>query len=90
MRLIDPVVAPMVEPAGSAPRLPRLDGARIGLWSNKKLNADALLDLVAEELSARHDIAGFERGTYHPARVHESHEWGRVDSCDAVILTHGD
>ncbi|MCB0995700.1 MAG: hypothetical protein KDB21_11450 [Acidimicrobiales bacterium] len=90
MRLIDPVVPPTVEPAGLAPRLAGLDGARIGLWSNKKLNADALLDLVAEELSARHDIAGYERGAYHPARVLDAHEWGRIDTCDAVILTHGD
>jgi len=29
-------------------------------------------------------------GTYSPARVMRPGEWGEVDRCDAVILTHGD
>ena len=90
MRLVNPVVAPSVATAELAPRLDTLDGKRIGLWSNKKLNADELLDCVAVELRSRHHIAGTVAGTYHPARVMRPNEWGALDSCDAVILTHGD
>jgi hypothetical protein len=90
MRLVDPVVAPRAAPARLAPRLATLSGARIGLWSNKKLNADELLACVEEELRARHDIAGTVPGVYSPGRVMRADEWGRLAECDAVILTHGD
>jgi hypothetical protein len=90
MRLVDPVVVPATAAAQLAPRLRSLDGARIGLWSNQKLNANELLSCVEEELRARHRIAGVVHGSYHPARVMRPNEWGEVDSCDAVILTHGD
>ena len=45
---------------------------------------------VEAELRLRHRIAGTVWGTYHPARVMRHVEWGEVDRCDAVILTHGD
>jgi hypothetical protein len=90
MRLVNPVVAPIVATAALAPRLDSLEGKRIGLWSNQKLNATELLECVGDELRSRHRIAGVVKGTYHPARVMRSDEWGDLDSCDAVILTHGD
>jgi hypothetical protein len=90
MRLVNPVLAPRVASAEMAPRLDSLEGKRIGLWSNKKLNADELLACVAGEIRSRHQIAGTVAGTYHPARVMRSNEWGALDTCDAVILTHGD
>jgi hypothetical protein len=90
MKLVDPVVASAVTGAQLAPRLDTLDGKRVGLWSNRKLNADELLACVEEELRSRHAIAGVVRGFYHPARVMRANEWGAVDTCDAVILTHGD
>ena len=90
MRLVNPVVAASTVGAQLAPRLASLDGKTIGLWSNHKLNADELLAACEAELRARHAIAGVVRGGYHPARVLGGHEWGAVDSCDAVILTHGD
>jgi hypothetical protein len=90
MRLVNPVVAPLVATAESAPRLDTLDGKYIGLWSNRKLNADELLECVADELRSRHRIAGTVAGSYHPARVMRANEWGDLDRCDAVILTHGD
>lgn len=90
MKLIDPVVAPRATTTTLAPRLATLDGATIGLWSNGKLNAAELLDACEAELRSRHAIAGVVRGGYHPARVLGGHEWGAVDACDAVILTHGD
>jgi hypothetical protein len=90
MRLVNPVVAPLVATAELAPRLDTLDGKCIGLWSNRKLNADELLECVADELRSRHRIAGTVAGSYHPARVMRANEWGDLDRCDAVILTHGD
>jgi len=90
MQLMNPVVAPTTMGARLAPRLDTLDGKTIGLWSNGKLNAKELLDACEAELRSRHRIAGVVRGGYHAARVLDAHEWGAVDTCDAVILTHGD
>ncbi len=90
MNLVNPVVAASTVGAQLAPRLSSLEGTTIGLWSNAKLNADELLGACEAELRSRHDIAGVVRGGYHPARVLGGHEWGAVDLCDAVILTHGD
>ena len=90
MKLVNPVVAPTAVGAQLAPRLTSLDHTTIGLWSNGKLNATELLDACEAELRSRHRIAGVVRGSYHAARVLGAHEWGAVDTCDAVILTHGD
>ncbi len=90
MKLIDPVVRPKHVSLHLAPRLATLEGKTIGLWSNQKLNANELLVCVEAELRARHRIAGTVWGTYSPARLMQPNEWGRVDECDAVVLTHGD
>jgi hypothetical protein len=90
MKLVNPVVTPQAESIQLAPRLNGIDGKTIGLWSNNKINADELLSCVEAELRARYDLAGVVRGSYHPARVMRPDEWGAVDRCDAVILTHGD
>ena len=90
MQLVDPVAQPVIVAGSLAPRLATLDGMRIGLWANMKLNAVELMDQVEAVLRSRHDIAGFVRGSYHPARVMGSNEWPGVDNCDAVLLTHGD
>jgi hypothetical protein len=90
MKLVDPVVHATQVSNHLAPRLDTLDGKTVGLWSNQKLNANELLTCVEAELRSRHRIAGTVWGTYHPARVMRPVEWGDVDRCDAVILTHGD
>jgi hypothetical protein len=90
MKLVDPVVAPSVATAALAPRLATLDGMTIGLWSNTKLNAKELLDACEVELRRRWKIAGTVRGYYHAAKVLGPAEWGEIDRCNAVILTHGD
>ncbi len=90
MKLMNPVVSPHHVETQLAPRLITFDGKTIGLWSNGKLNANELLDACEAELRSRHHITGTVRGRYHPAKVLSAHEWGAVDSCDAVILTHGD
>lgn len=90
MKLVDPVVISDVDAAALAPRLATFDGMTIGLWSNTKLNAKELLDACETELRRRWDIAGTVRGYYHAAKVLGPAEWGEIDRCNAVILTHGD
>jgi len=72
-----------------APRLDTLEGKAIGLWSNKKLNADLLLENIRQELAKDYDFT-VVHGIYDPGRLMEEHEWGDLDKCDAVILANGD
>jgi len=88
--LLDPVVEPYVPEGRLAPRLDTLEGKRIGLWSNMKINASELLDEVEAILRTRHHIGSTQRGFYNAGRVMRPEEWGDIDGCDAVILTHGD
>jgi hypothetical protein len=88
--ILDPTVDPMVAPGTLAPRLTSLEGARIGLWSNMKINANELLDDVEQILREEHGIASTQRGFYNAGREMRFDEWGDIDGCDAVILTHGD
>jgi hypothetical protein len=54
LRLLDPtVLAPPVQ-AAAAPRLKSLDGLRIGVLWNGKVNADTLLRETANCFSKRH------------------------------------
>jgi hypothetical protein len=89
-QVLDPVVEPTIPEACLAPRLDGLEGKCIGLWSNNKINAAGLLDEVEAVLRAKHGIGGTCRGTYNAGRVMRPEEWGDVERCDAVILTHGD
>jgi hypothetical protein len=88
--LLDPVVEPYVPEARLARRLTTLDGKRLGLWCNVKINTTELLDEVEAVLRERFRIAGVQRGTYNAGRVMRPEEWGDIDGCDVVILTHGD
>jgi hypothetical protein len=90
MKLIEPLSSPVAMSGNLAPRLDILNGKRIGLWANLKLNSVELLQHVEEELRARHEIAGVVTGTYHAGRELKPHEWGVIDTCDAVILANGD
>ena len=89
-QILDPVAEPIVPDGRLAPRLDTLDGKRIGLWANLKINSVELLDQVELVLKERYAIAGTVRGSYNAGRVMEPREWGDIDGCDAVILTHGD
>ena len=88
--ILDPTVDPVVAPGTLAPRLATLEGARIGLWSNMKINANELLDEVEKILREEHGVASTQRGFYNAGRAMRVEEWGDIDGCDAVILTHGD
>jgi len=90
LRVLDPVGDLALVELKSAPRLETLDGKVVGLYGNSKLNAEKLLDMVQEELAARHRVRSFVRGIYSAGKVHKREEWSNLDRCDAVILTHGD
>ena len=91
LRVLDPVGDLALVELEPAPRLDTLDGKVIGLYGNRKLNAEKLLDKVQGLLAERHQIKSFVRGNYSAGVVHKREEWGgNLDRCDAVILTHGD
>ena len=87
---LDPITEADVEDNAGAPRLDTLNGTVIGLYSNQKLNADRLLDIVGGILDGRFEVKEFVRGTYNGSRVMRRDEWKEVERCDAIILTHGD
>lgn len=93
MIVLDPTQTSDADKAGAglplAPRLDTLEGKAIGLWSNKKLNADRLLDFIRQELAEDYSFS-IVHGVYDPGRLMEEHEWGDLEQCDAVILANGD
>jgi hypothetical protein len=89
MLVLDPVQEPSglaYQPSG---RLESLQGRVLGLFSNQKLNATRLLEMISEELAQEWSFT-LRRGTYHPHKLMGPAEWGDVDCCDAVILANGD
>ncbi|MDA8044368.1 MAG: hypothetical protein M0Z30_03885 [Actinomycetota bacterium] len=89
MQLLDPVQEPLGAVRALAPRLDTLNGKMLGLYSNEKLNARRLLELVSEDLTRGYAFI-VRSGTYHQQFLMEPTEWGDVDGCDAVILANGD
>ncbi len=89
LEVLNPVQEAVVETIGIAPRLGDLSGKVVGLYSNKKLNADRLLAMIAEELASLGDFT-VKHGAYHAEKEMTGAEWGDVDGCDVVILANGD
>ncbi len=54
IRLIDPTVPSAMNAHATAPRLGDLEGLRIGLLGNGKVNADVLLEQTAQLFAERH------------------------------------
>ncbi len=89
MQVLDPIQEARGSKYELSARLETLDGKTLGLFSNQKLNASRLLDLIAEDLHGTYDFV-VTRGTYHPQMLMSPDEWGDIDGCDAVILANGD
>jgi hypothetical protein len=90
--VLDPAQEPVAQTASSypmAPRLATLDGKRLGLYSNVKLNSARLLDFVADELAKEFSF-DILRGFYDAAQLMPDDGWGEIDTCDAVLLANGD
>jgi hypothetical protein len=86
----NPVQEAVVDAVASAPRLDTLDGRVLGLYSNEKLNATALLDRIGARLAAQFDLAGVVRGTYPVSQAMAPGGWQDTEQCDAVVLAIGD
>ena len=86
----NPVQEAVVDRVESAERLGSLDGRVLGLYTNEKLNATALLDLIGERLGNQFDLAGVIRGTYPVSRAMGPGEWQDTEKCDAIVLAIGD
>ena len=92
---------PILDPTGSSPRtcyslaprrLRTLDGARLGLLSNTKLNADAVLTALGDLLQERYDLKSVitrKKATFsRPAEDEVVSEL--AEQCDVVIAGVGD
>ena len=89
MRFLEPVQAPIGDILQLAPRLSTLSRKTLGLYSNEKLNATRLLEMIAKELGSRFSF-DIVRGTYDPTRMMGPDAFRELDRCDAVILANGD
>ncbi len=94
MPILDPTGSSQQGSYGLAPRrLRTLDGARLGLLDNSKLNAAALLDAIGELLRDRYALKSIVvrtkgRGFSYPVEERLADEMAR--ECDAVIAGVGD
>jgi len=91
--VLDPMQEPLPEQAAGdapvSPRLGSLNGKTVGLWSNQKLNATRLLEMIREELESTYRFE-VVRGVYDPGALMPADAWGEVGRCDAVIMATGD
>jgi hypothetical protein len=92
IRMLDPTVAPDLVEATAAKRLGGLDGKVLGLLANGKVNGDALLELVREELAARYQLqAVVLRAKPNASRVAPAEIMEDLAArCDAVVTAIGD
>jgi hypothetical protein len=76
----------------AARKFDSLDGLRLGLLGNTKLNADNILNAVGELLSERYKVAGiihYKKPSFsHPAPDETVEEMAQ--KCDVVIAGVGD
>jgi hypothetical protein len=90
MKLLRPVQPAVFKPLVLAPRICTLDGQVVGLFSNRKLGADQLLELIYSELEREYRIADVIRGGYDVSNPMTEPAWGRALDCTVVILAVGD
>lgn len=90
--LVLPTDARRPDECRPAPRVPSLDGLRIGLLDNRKGNGNVLLARVAEQLATHHNPAGFEleeKRIYSRPAADEQLD-RLAERCGAVITAIGD
>jgi len=92
IQLYDPTGVFGGQSMGGAPRPPRLDGLRLGLLSNKKLNADLLLRETAALFVARHGcvVAAEESKPRAGQMVQPAVLQSIIERADLLITATGD
>ncbi len=90
--ILDPVVQPDISQGKIAPREKSLHGKVVGLLSNGKVNADTLLDLVAEKLQKDYQIVRIVRHKKPTASRIIPDELLKImaQECDVVLTAIGD
>ena len=92
IEVLDPTVEAIPASAVISPRPDTLDGAVVGLLSNGKRNADALLEMVHEVLADRFEFGEvFERDKGNASRPCPTDMMEELaERCDLVITASGD
>ena len=92
LKILDPTVEALPEDTFLAPRPQDLNGKVVGLLSNHKRNADALLDAIYSLLQDTYEFQGVVRldkgDASRPAPKHVIDEL--LEKCDLVITATGD
>ena len=90
--LISPVNEATVAESTVAPRLPGLQGRRVGLLDNSKSKAGKMLDAVAAILHAQHGFADIVRHRKPSASKPAAPEMidQLAKTCDLVVVGVGD
>ncbi len=92
LELFDPTGEPTPTGYIAAPRLASLDGLRIGLFSNGKVNADKLLRYTAEIFERQADCqVVIDSGKRNASRIAEPQVLERIaNDVDFLITAVGD
>lgn len=89
--VLHPATAPRRLRNALAQRLPRLEGARIGLLDNSKSNAGTLLDRVAEALASQNQNMTFLRlRKQAPGMPATAEQIAELAACDGVLIASAD
>lgn len=90
--LLDPTGDPTPTGFGAAPRLVSVNGLRIGLFSNGKVNADRLLRYTAEVFERQADCRiVIDSGKRNASRIAEPQVLERIaNDVDFLITAVGD
>ena len=90
--VLDPTVAPLPADGVVADRPKTLDGARIGLLANGKMNSVEMLTALHDVLADRYEFGGvMERNKMNASRpCPEDIIDEMVAKCDVVITSSGD
>lgn len=92
LTVLDPTVAPLPADGVIADRPPTLDGARLGLLANGKMNSEEMLTALHDVLADRFDFAAVvERNKMNASRPCPAEMIDEIaDLCDVVITSSGD
>ena len=92
MMVLDPTAAPDAETISLARRPATLDGRRIGLLANGKVNADELLESVLKLLAERFKLGAVTRCNKRIASSPAPREIIEMlaRECDVVLTSTGD
>jgi hypothetical protein len=90
IRLYDPTAQPRAVAARLAPRLPSLQGKRIGILDNGKANADVLMLAVARILQERHGAGEIVKREKPVAGPPKPEVLDALAQCDLALVGSAD